>query len=64
MKSKIKAFSKKDSYHYFEGPSIKFSEETFASLKQLGEILQGIHQDMLDQGYEIIDGKISKTKTT
>jgi len=54
---------KEDSYHYFSGPSITFSEDTLNAFEQLGEILQGIHQDMLDEGYEFVEDKIRKKKS-
>lgn len=37
-----------------------FSDETFRALQQLGDILRSIHQDMIDEGYEFIDGTIRK----
>lgn len=36
------------------------SDESFRALTELGQILRGIHQDMIDEGYEFVDGTIRK----
>ncbi len=36
------------------------SDETFRALTDLGDILRSIHQDMIDEGYEFVDGTIQK----
>ena len=36
------------------------SDESFRALTELGDILRSIHQDMIDEGYEFIDGRIQK----
>jgi hypothetical protein len=36
------------------------SDESFKAVSELGEILRGIHNDMIAEGYEIKDGKVVK----
>ena len=38
----------------------KFTYETIDSLTELGEVLKQIRKRLLSEGYEIVDGKISK----
>jgi hypothetical protein len=38
----------------------EFSDETIASLVELGKVLRKIHDDLIAEGYTIVDGKITK----
>ena len=40
----------------------EFSDETIVSLKELGVVLQEIHNRLISEGYVIKDGKIEKPK--
>jgi hypothetical protein len=35
-----------------------FSDDTFAALKELGEVLRKIHNRLISEGYTIVEGKI------
>ena len=37
-----------------------FEKETIASLKELGKVLQRIHNRMTAEGYEIFEGQVRK----
>jgi len=41
-----------------------FSDQTLASLKELGNTLERIHKRLVSEGYIIKDGKIFKEKDT
>lgn len=46
---------------------IDFSEETLQLLKELGDVLQGIHDRLVSEGYVITDGEFiqpSKNQNT
>ena len=45
---------------YLHKEETYFSDETIASLKELGAVLQGIHNRLIAEGYTIKDGKIYK----
>ena len=44
-------------------PKRAFSDETIASLKELGNILLPVYLRMREEGYDIIDGKIVNVET-
>lgn len=43
--------------------SLTLSKGTLDALDELGDILRGIHQRMVSEGYEIVDGHIKKVKS-
>ncbi len=47
-----------------ETPEVELSEETIQAMKELGEILRGIHNRLISEGYTIKDGKIYKPDGT
>lgn len=58
----------KDQKYYIDPKTGKkkksvLSDESFKALVELGEVLRGIHNDMVAQGYEIKDGKVVKKST-
>lgn len=42
---------------------LSLSDESFKALVELGEVLRGIHERMVDEGYEIKDGKVVKKQS-
>lgn len=41
-----------------------FTEETLASLAELGTVLEQIHRRLISEGYEIKDGIIQRNETS
>jgi hypothetical protein len=42
----------------------KFTYETINSLVELGKVLKQVREELVSEGYEIVDGKISKKLDT